>query len=121
MLDETGMAMLEESQVWTVRDTGERYLMDLLWSGKAHTGNDFRIQLWRTLCSYAWKTGNEGEVINSSRQRNSRAEGQRATWVDIGMEIEGRDDWGHIAIFDHPENATHPMPWQWTANGSWAC
>ena len=113
LLDETGMALLEESQVWTVRDTGERYIMDLLWSGKAHTEVTISEYNYGGLfVRMPWKTGNEGEVINSSRQRNSRAEGQRATWVDIGMEIEGRDDWGHIAIFDHPENATHPMPWR---------
>ena len=92
LLDESGMALLEESQVWTVRDTGERYLMDLLWSGKAHTEVTISEYNYGGLfVRMPWKTGNEGEVINSSRQRNSRAEGQRATWVDIGMEIEGRD------------------------------
>ena len=111
-VDESGMALLEESQVWTVRD-GRTHLMDLLWSGKAHTEVTISEYNYGGLfVRMPWKTGNEGEVINSSRQRNSRAEGQRATWVDIGMEIEGRDDWGHIAIFDHPENATHPMPWR---------
>lgn len=113
LLDESGTALLEESQVWSVRDTGERYLMDLLWSGKAHTEVTVSEYNYGGLfVRMPWKTGNEGEVVNSSRQRNNRAEGQRATWVDIGMEIEGRDDWGHIAIFDHPENPTHPMPWR---------
>jgi azurin len=28
------------------------------------------------------------------------------------MDIEGRDDWGHIAIFDHPKNSDFPQPWR---------
>jgi hypothetical protein len=61
-----------------------------------------------------FEEGIEGEVVNSSRAKNQRAEGQRASWVNVGMQIEGRDpdDWGHIAIFDHPDNDAYPMPWR---------
>ena len=55
--------------------------------------------------------------MNSALQKNGQAEGKRAVWVDVGMDIEGRDDWGHIAIFDHPENSpTSPSPGESTGN-----
>lgn len=113
LLDEDGTAFLEESQVWSMRDTGDKYFMDLVWSGKAHTEVTISEYNYGGLfLRMPWETGNEGRVLNSSRQEDQRAEGQRAMWVDVGMEIEGRDDWGHIAIFDHPENPSFPMPWR---------
>ena len=59
-----------------------------------------------------WKEGIRGEVVNAARQHNEKAEGQRAMWTDAGMQVEGRDDLAHIAIFDHPENAGFPQPWR---------
>jgi putative membrane-bound dehydrogenase-like protein len=59
-----------------------------------------------------WREGITGEVVNSIRQKNGRAEGQRAVWVDVGMQVEGRDDLAHIAIYDHPENPGFPQPWR---------
>src|SRR3546814_14451840 len=54
----------------------------------------------------------QGEVINTARQRNGQAEGQRAMWVDVGMQVEGREDMAHIAIFDHPDNGGFPPAWR---------
>ena len=59
-----------------------------------------------------WREGIEGEVMNFARQRNERAEGQRSLWVDVGMQVEGRSDLVHVAIFDHPENAGFPQTWR---------
>jgi putative membrane-bound dehydrogenase-like protein len=59
-----------------------------------------------------WKEGIDGEVINAARQTIDKANEQRARWVDAGMEIEGLDSWGHIAIFDHTENQGYPQPWR---------
>jgi hypothetical protein len=47
---------------------------------------------------------------------NKEEEGKRARWVDVGMEIEGRSDWAHIALLDHPANPDHPVPWRVDAN-----
>ena len=33
-------------------------------------------------------------------------------WVDVGMQVEGRDDLLHVAIFDHPMNAGFPQTWR---------
>ena len=52
------------------------------------------------------------EVVNAARQRNERAEGQRAMWIDVGMQVEGRNDLVHVAMFDHPDNAGYPQAWR---------
>jgi hypothetical protein len=105
--------VLTETQEWTVTDLGKSYVIDLDWSGKAETdilwekydyGGLFLRMPWRQ------KTG--GEAINSDGKKNGACEGQRARWVDVGMPIEGRDDWGHIAILDHKDNPMHPPPWR---------
>ena len=59
-----------------------------------------------------WRQGIKGEVVNAARQRNERAEGQRAMWVDVAMQVDGRDDLAHIAIFDHPDNGGYPQAWR---------
>ena len=51
-------------------------------------------------------------MINAAGQRNNQAEQQRAIWTDVGMAIAGRDDWGHIAILDHPDNTGFPIAWR---------
>ena len=48
----------------------------------------------------------------SYRSKNRQAEGQRANWLDIGLQLEGRDDLAHIAIFDHPLNTDAPTSWR---------
>ncbi|MBC9868777.1 MAG: dehydrogenase, partial [Opitutae bacterium] len=116
LLDEEGTALMEETQVWTMRDLGDKYFVDLIWSGKAHT--DITISEYNyggLFLRMPYERGvTEGEATNSTRQVNRRAEGQRASWVNVGMQIEGRDpdDWGHIAILDHIDNDAYPTPWR---------
>jgi putative membrane-bound dehydrogenase-like protein len=59
-----------------------------------------------------WREAIRGEVVNAARQRDARAEGQRAMWIDVGMQVDGRDDLAHFAIFDHPDNAGYPQAWR---------
>ena len=116
LLDEEGTALMEETQVWSMRDLGDQYFVDLIWSGKAHT--DITISEYNyggLFLRMPYQRGiTIGEATNSTRQVNRRAEGQRASWVNVGMQIEGRhpDDWGHIAILDHIDNDAYPTPWR---------
>lgn len=115
LLGENGEAVLEESQVWSLRDTGETYLLDLIWTGTAHT--DVTVDQYPyggLFVRMPWEDGKKGEIQNSARQKNDRAEQQRSSWINIGMQIEGRNanDWGNIAIFDHPGNDAYPTPWR---------
>ncbi len=33
-------------------------------------------------------------------------------WLDLGMQIDGREDEAHITIFDHPKNDGFPSAWR---------
>lgn len=113
MLDESGGAILEETQTWTMREKGGKFYLELDWQGKALediTINEF--DYGGLFLRMPWKKGIEGQAVNAARQRNEKSEGQRAMWVDVGMEMEGRENQGHIAIFDHPQNNGFPQTWR---------
>ena len=113
LLDQQGQAVLRETQTWTLRDTGDRYVMNLDWTGLAV--QDVTVSEYKyggLFVRMPWKKGMPARVVNSARQENSRAEGQRAVWLDVGMQVDGRKDMAHIAIFDHPQNKGFPQPWR---------
>ncbi len=113
LLDEDGNALLRETQDWTMRDFGDSYSLDLKWTGEAKV--DVTISKYDyggLFLRMPWKPGVAGRVVNSARQEGMRAEGQRAVWCDVGIQLQGRDDSAHIAIFDHPQNKGFPQPWR---------
>ncbi|MCF0058569.1 PVC-type heme-binding CxxCH protein [Dyadobacter sp. CY356] len=113
LLDSTGTAVLTETQNWSMREKDGKYLLDLEWNGEAQTDVTIgKYDYGGLFVRMPWKEGIKGEVINAARQRNEKAEGQNALWVDIGMQVEGRNDLAHIAIFDHPENKGYPQTWR---------
>ncbi|HEV7350859.1 PVC-type heme-binding CxxCH protein [Telluribacter sp.] len=113
LLDSTGQAVLTETQTWSMRQKDGRYLLDLEWNGEAKTDVTIgKYDYGGLFVRMPWKAGIKGEVVNAARQRNEKAEGQPAMWVDIAMQVEGRDDLAHIAIFDHPENKGYPQTWR---------
>src|SRR5690606_5919187 len=105
LLDEAGTPVLTETQRWAMREHQGTFVLDLEWTGRADTSvTGGRYDYGGLFLRRPWREGTRGEVTNAARQRNERAEGQRAMWVDVGMQVEGRDDLAHIAIFDHPDN-----------------
>jgi putative membrane-bound dehydrogenase-like protein len=113
MMNEEQEPILKETQTWVFEEKDGKFLMSLEWGGEALidiTINEFNYG--GMFLRMPWNKEIEGEVVNAARQRNEKAEGQRAMWVDVGMEIEGLENWGHIAIFDHPENDGFPQPWR---------
>ena len=113
LLDEQGGTVLRESQIWTLRDEGDKYLIDLDWSGEAMT--DVTVGKYNyggLFLRMPYRSGMNARVFNSARQADGRGEGGRAVWLDVGMQVDGRDDMAHIAIFDHPQNAGFPQPWR---------
>lgn len=113
MLDASGQPILEETMHWTLSASNEKLLIDLEWHGKAIeavTINAF--EYGGMFLRMPWKRGIAGEAINNLGQSNGEAEGQNAKWVDVGMEIKGMDAWGHIAMFDHPQNPGYPTQWR---------
>ncbi len=113
LLDEKGNAVLTETQTWVMREQDGRYLLDLEWTGEAQTDVTIgKYDYGGLFVRMPWKQGIKGEVVNAARQKDAKAEGQRAGWVDVGMQIEGRTDWAHIAVLDHPENKGFPQHWR---------
>lgn len=113
LLNEEGEPVLAETQIWTMEEIEQRYILNLEWRGEAKVDVTIgEYDYGGLFLRMPWKEGINGEVINAARQRNEKAEGQRAMWVDVGMQVEGREDLAHIAIFDHPDNKDFPLPWR---------
>lgn len=113
LLDSTGAAVLTETQNWSMRIKDGKYLLDLEWNGEAQTDVTIgKYDYGGLFVRMPWKEGIKGEVVNAARQRNEKAEGQAAMWVDIGMQVAGRTDLAHIAILDHPGNKGYPQTWR---------
>lgn len=113
LLDAEGGSVLTETQTWQMRTTDRECLLDLTWNGKANS--DVVVDQYNyggLFLRMPWRSGLAGDAVNASGKKNGEAEGQRDVWVDVGMQIEGRDDQGHIAIFDHPGNKGFPQPWR---------
>jgi len=139
LLDAAGNTVLTETQRWSMREArgAERgegapasdelggvqgsspskrngtFVLDLEWRGEARTDVTLgKYDYGGLFLRMPWREGIAGEVVNAARQRNERAEGQRAMWIDVGMKVEGRDDLAHVAIFDHPDNTGYPQAWR---------
>ncbi|WP_019990501.1 PVC-type heme-binding CxxCH protein [Rudanella lutea] len=113
LLDSTGRAVLTETQNWAMREQDGKFFLDLEWNGEAQTDVTIgKYDYGGLFLRMPWKEGIRGEVINAARQRNDKAEGQAAPWVDVGMQVAGRSDLAHIAIFDHPQNRGYPTLWR---------
>ncbi len=113
MLDAAGAPILKETQTWSFSASADKHFIELEWKGEAIediTINQF--DYGGLFLRMPWHKGIKGEAVNAARQRNEKAEGQRAMWVDVGMEVEGLAEWGHVAIFDHPDNAGFPNHWR---------
>ena len=113
MLDELKTPVLKETQTWSFTSRDGKYFLNLEWEGEALTDitvNEF--DYGGLFLRMPWKENIKGEVVNAARQRNEKAEGQRAMWVDVGMELDGLEEWGHIALFDNKENEGFPQPWR---------
>ena len=113
LLDAEGMSVLTETQQWTMSATEDTLMLDLEWRGEAHTEVTIgEYDYGGLFLRMPWHPEVRGQAVNAARQRNHFAEGKRAMWLDVGMELEGREDFGHFAIFDHPENDGFPLPWR---------
>lgn len=113
LLDENGSAILTEIQTWTLQQVDGKFLLDLEWHGKAKKDVTMeKFYVGGLFLRMPWREGIDGEVINSEGNKNSDAEGKRARWTDIGLQIDGRKDKAHVAIFEHPANAGFPNAWR---------
>jgi hypothetical protein len=113
LLDKDKTPLVSQTQDWMLIDRGKSYLIDLDLTLKAEADLIFEKYDYGGLflrMPFKQKTG--GEAINSEGKKNGACEGQRARWVNVGMPIDGRDDWGNIAILDHNDNPDYPVLWR---------
>ena len=114
LLDERGGAVLRETQTWSLQEgEGASILLDLEWMGEARSevvfgGEGFGGLVVRT----PDKKGVVREVFNAARQRNGRADGQRAMWASLGIGWTGFEKRFHLSVFDHPDNPGFPQHWR---------
>lgn len=113
LLDEKGEVVMEETQNWSMKQLNGKYFLDLEWKGEAKTEITIgKYDYGSLFVRMPWKEGINGEILNAARQRNENAEGQASMWINVAMQVEGRDDMANIAIFDHPENRGYPNKWR---------
>lgn len=113
LLDERGDPVLRETQTWSFAEREGKFFLDLIWEGEA--GRDVTMEKFYVgglFLRMPWREGIRGAVVNAAGQANGEAEGQRAIWNDVGIQVDGRDDLAHIAILDHPDNQGFPTPWR---------
>ncbi|MBI5691979.1 MAG: PmoA family protein [Verrucomicrobia bacterium] len=113
LLDDAGRAILTESQLWTLREAGAQYQLDLEWTGEAQADLVFGTQPYGGLfVRMPWRPGVAAAAVNNARQRDQRANGQRAVWVDVSLPTPEGGEPLHLAVFDHPRNDGYPHPWR---------
>ena len=113
LLDESGTAVLSETQQWSMTAQDGAYVLDLVWRGLAQEDVTIgKYDYGGLFLRMPWVPGIPGQAVNAARQRNGLAEGKRAMWLDVGIQLEGREDFAHVAIFDHPSNDGFPQPWR---------
>ncbi|MGC6457862.1 MAG: PVC-type heme-binding CxxCH protein [Akkermansiaceae bacterium] len=113
LLDKTGNPLLTETQTWNLRADQKEYILDLTWSGEAKQAVTIgRYDYGGLFLRMPYRKGMPAHVVNSSAAVNQRAEGEKAVWLDLGMQVEGRDDLAHITFFDHPGNNGFPQRWR---------
>lgn len=113
LLDEGGRGILTETQTWSFRESDGKFILDLEWRGTAKTSVTMgKFYVGGLFLRMPWHEGVRGAAINSAGQRNGAAEGERAIWNDIGIQVAGREDLAHLAILDHPDNHGFPTAWR---------
>jgi len=113
MLDEDGKAIMVEIQNWTMSIDDKQYILDLEWRGEAKTNITInQFPYGGMFLRMPWRKGTPAQAINSVGDQDLAAEGKQAKWLDVGMQVEGRNDLAHIAILDHPTNSGSPTAWR---------
>lgn len=113
LLDASGEPILRETQTWSFSEVDGRYILNLQWEGEAIRDVTMgKFYVGGLFLRMPWRRGLPSAVVNAAGQRNGEAEGQRAIWNDIAVQVDGRTDLAHIAVLDHPDNSGFPTAWR---------
>ena len=90
LLDAQGQTILTDTERWSMRERNGTFELDLEWRGEARTDVTIgKYDYGGLFLRMPWREGIAGEVVNAARQRNARAEGQRATVDRRGLAGRG--------------------------------
>lgn len=113
LLDSSGHVIMEEEQHWAAQKMGDKLILDFSWKGTAkvdvHIGKFYVGGLFARM---PWRKNRESIATNANGLTNAQAEGQRAQWFDVGIQLREREDQVRITILDHPTNKAFPTPWR---------
>ena len=95
-----------------MREKNGAIQLDLTWRGEAKTDLTIgKYDYGGLFLRMPWREGIKAKSSTRRGSGNDRAEGQRPCgWT--AMQVPDRDDFAHIAIFDHPDNAGYPQMWR---------
>ena len=108
-----GHYLLAERQIWWLRKAESLRFLDLDWTLQAIA--DVKIdqnEYGGLFIRMPFRQSTGGDVLNNGGLRNNDTEQQPAQWVDLHMPIENSETGGGIVVFDHPDNAGHPVKWR---------
>ena len=111
--DPDGRDLLLETQTWSFQTGEATHTLDLTWTLVAHVDLVFGKYAYGGLfirMPYRKEAG--GQALNSEGLSHQNAEGQRARWVAVAMPLIETNRTAGIAIYDHPDNPEHPVPWR---------
>ena len=108
--DAAGNVLLVDTRRWTMREKDGRFEIDLEWRGEARV--DVTLASDAGLRVALAKGNGSAEVVNAARQRDQRASGQRAMWIDAALAAPASAPRHHVALFDHPDNTSYPRAWR---------
>jgi hypothetical protein len=72
--------------------------------GKKDSG--FSVRVAHSMCVDA---SLDGKIVNSNGDKDSKAWGKRAAWVDFNGPVDGKTV--GVAMLNHPGSFRHPTPW----------
>ena len=110
-----GEPLLRETQDWTLRDAGATYRLDLVWTLQALVDVKFGKYAYGGLFLRMPTAPKDptARILNSEGGDTTDAcEQKRARWIAVWMPLTGRADPAGVALFDHPGNPEHPLPWR---------
>lgn len=113
LLDSTGRETMQEEHNWAAEKMGEKLLLDFTWKGTAkvdvHIGKFYVGGLFARM---PWRKNRPSTATNANGLTNKEAEGQRAEWFDVGIQLKEQAKPVHMTILDHPSNTAFPTPWR---------
>lgn len=117
--DPDGIPLLTETQVWRFEDRGATGVLELAWTLTACVDLRFGPHAYGGLfLRMPWRKETGGNVLTSEGAATiEAAEGRRARWVALAMQLPGRRNSPAGAVMmDHPTNPVHPAPWRVDSN-----